>query len=164
MTIYIKKILSNMDEYRINYLHRLIRDELANINGVAFTNFFIVKMPEEMGIDVTDIVSFEFTDKKKCRIVIRDNFVRYPIFTINEYIDKRRPSFLSFLHKHTDNITVEHIGKKGDVKYTSVLEDICVDRVWESKLTYDDDGIHTITLDISFKKRVLNQYGSTDKE
>lgn len=152
-----------MEEYRINYLHRLISDEHANVNGVAFTNFFIVKMPEDMGIDVTDIVSFEFTDKKCCRIIIRDNFLRFPIFSINEYIDKRKNKSL-FSWNDSDNITVEHISRNGDIKYTSVLEDIHIDSVKESKLTYQEDSVHTITLDITFKKRILNQYGATNKE
>lgn len=152
-----------MDKYRINYLHRLISDEMSNVNNVAFTNFFIVKMPEEMNIDAIDIMSFEFTDKKRCRVIIRDNFVRFPLFTINEYIDKRRSRF-PFFNKCGDNIIVEHIGKNGEIKYTSVLEDINIDKVRESKLSYSEDSVHTIMLDISFKKRVLNQYGSTNKE
>ena len=153
-----------MNKYHINYLHRLMTNEHAiGADLVALSNFFIVNMPEDMNIDVTDVVSFEFVDKKKCRIIIRDNYSRFPIFTINEYIDDRR-KFRFFWQQKNDNIVVEHLDKSGKVHYTSTLEDIIIDRVKENKLSYMDDSVHTITLDISFNKRILNRNGSTNKE
>ena len=59
---------------------------------------------------------------------------------------------------------VEYLDKCGAVQYTSTLKDIVVERVRESKLNYVEDGFHTITIDFSFKKRILNQYGTTNKE
>ncbi len=151
------------NKYQINELIKEVTEERNKYcNLLALTNFFIVKLPEEMGIDYTDIISFEFTDEKKCRIVIRDNFIRFPLFTINEYIDKH--SKWSFLTKEGDDMIVEYLDKCGMVQYTSTLKDIVVERVRESKLNYVEDGFHTITIDFSFKKRILNQYGATNKE
>ena len=69
-----------------------------------------------------------------------------------------------FWQKKNDNIVVEHLDKSGRIYYTTVLEDITVDRVKEMKFAYSDDSAHTITLDISFNKRILNRHGATNKE
>lgn len=154
---------SKENKYQINELIKEVTEERNKYcNLLALTNFFIVRLPEDMGIDYTDVISFEFTDKKKCRIVVRDNFIRFPLFTINEYIDKHAKR--SFFSKEEDNMVIEYLDRSGAVQYTSTLNDIVVERVIESKLNYEEDGFHTLTIDISFKRRILNQYGSTNKE
>ena len=154
---------SKENKYQINELIKEVTEERNKYcNLLALTNFFIVRLPEDMGIDYTDVISFEFTDKKRCRIVVRDNFIRFPLFTINEYIDKhtKRP----FFSKEEGDMVIEYLDRSGAVQYTSTLNDIVIERVRESKLNYEEDGFHTLTIDISFKRRVLNQYGSTNKE
>lgn len=150
-------------KYDINEMIKEVTDENNKFyTNLSLSNFFIVKMPKELDINATDIISFEFTKKKTCKIVLRDNFENFPLFTVNEYIDKKEKEW--FFNRTKDNITVEYLSRTGSIEYTSILEDISINRVLESKLTYDNDSFHTITLEITFKKRILNRHGSTDKE
>ena len=156
--------MEKIANYEINSLIKDIHEKRNEYcNSLAMSNLFIVKLPKEIGIEFYDILSFEFIDKKTCRIIVRDNFVKFPIFTINEYIDKKKETWF-FKKSPKDNMVIEYLDRTGCVKYVSTLEDIRIDRVRESKLSYADDGFHTLTLDISFKKRILNINGTTDKE
>ena len=156
--------MENTENYEINTLIKEAHEKHNEYcNSLAMSNFFVVKLPKEIGIEYYDIISFEFIDKKVCRIVVRDNFVNFPIFTINEYIDKKKETWF-FKKSPKDNMVIEYLDRCGCVKYASTLEDIRIDKVRESKLSYTDDGFHTLTLDISFKKRILNINGTTNKK
>lgn len=138
-----------MEEYRINYLHRLIAEENKITNSMVFTNFFIVEFPEELQLRPFDVVSVDFLGDNMCRIVIRNNFDNCPLIKINEYIKKK---WVPFKHRD-DEIKIKYIDKSGLIRSISTLSGIKIKRVYEGILTYKSDGIQEISLDIVYNKR-----------
>lgn len=143
-----------MDGYRINYLHRLITEDNKVTESMAFTNFFIVEFPEKFNLRPYDVVSVEFTDDNVCKIKIRNNFDNYPLFMINEYVNKNKCLF----RRCKDSIKVNYINRIGEVKCVSTLTDIVIKNVHEDALTYCEGNVQTITMDIKYKKRVIEKF------
>lgn len=128
--------------------------EAIKKNGyLIFKNLFLVKFPKEFNIESTDVISVEFIDNEICRFIIKNNFINFPLFSLNKYSKK----CCSFFCRKNDSIVIDYLNRNGEKQYSARLTKVRIRNIKEDILTYYNDEPHTITVDIKFSKRILEK-------
>lgn len=137
--------------YSVGLLQRSISERFSKGDEIAYSNYFLVFFPEELDITTFDVISIEFIGDDICRFVIRNNYDKCPIFSLNSYRNKCN----CFFKRNKDIIEIDYINRKGSIKYQSILKNISIKNIIESKLTYERSDIQTITFDVKYNKREI---------
>lgn len=152
--------MKNDQDIRLQYYHRMVNENVEITDNYSYNNFFVVLFPKELNIRYYDVVSCENIGDKTFRFTINNNFDNYPLFSLNEYVQKYKNIF----KKNNDVIEIQHINKKGYVEYITTLKNIKLCNIQEGSLSYYDNNIQRLTFDIKYKTRIIEKNGPTNKE
>lgn len=152
--------MKNENEYSLSFIQRINSDNFPVTDDIMHNNFFIVKFPESMGVRYYDVVSAYFLNDNICRFVVRNNYTTYPLYHLN----KTKCWLHNIFNFKKENIEIIQLRKDMEPVYKNVLTNVRVKNIYETELSYKNDGVQEIMFDVKYSKRLLSKYGSTNQE
>lgn len=150
--------MKSENKFRIQYYHRIMKENNAYLDTLSFMNYFMVNFPVELNIAFYDVISCEYIGDKTYRFVIKNNFERFPLYTLNEYCNKQ----CRFFKKKKDNVEIYYLNRENEQKYVTILKDIRINNIREGKLSYIENDIQTISFDVIYKAKIIEKNGTTN--
>lgn len=146
------------NKFRIQYYHRIMKENNMYLDTLSFMNYFVVNFPAELNIAFHNVISCEYIGNKTYRFVIKNNFERFPLYTLNEYINKQ----CNLFKKNKDNVEIHYLNRDNEQKYMTILKNIRINNICEGKLSYNENDVQTISFDVIYKSKIIEKNGTTN--